>query len=93
MITTIHTKTYTLFDAWASTLPWNCLIRETSCVHPTHEHDPMVDDPCAVETCRKPLKEREECYVTTQLEGWVCWRQPSVRASRRESSPEYRPRR
>lgn len=35
---------------------------------------PMVDDPCSVDTCRKPLRAREECYSTTQLDGWVCWR-------------------
>jgi hypothetical protein len=73
-LTRTHTKTYTLLDAWASTIPWDCLIRETHCCHPVHDHSPMVNDPCAVKDCGKPLLDGEECYAVTQLEGWVCWR-------------------
>lgn len=59
-----YTKTYTLLDAWASTSP-----KERGEPYP-----PMEDDPCAVESCQKPLRAREEVYAVTQLEGWVCWR-------------------
>jgi hypothetical protein len=76
-----HTRTYALLDPWAQTFPWDCLIRPTNCVSPTHDHSPMVDDPCAVEDCQEPLKDREVCYAVTQLprghakhERWVCWR-------------------
>lgn len=67
------------FDAvWASTLPWDCLIRETNCVSPTHDHSPMVGDKCAA--CPQLLVDGEECYAVTDLprrkgrEQWVCWR-------------------
>jgi hypothetical protein len=80
-ITRTHTKTYTIMNAWASTLPWDCLVRDTGCVHPTHQHDPMADDPCAIEDCREPLRADETCYAVTELprgvdgrEQWVCWR-------------------
>jgi hypothetical protein len=75
VITRTHTKTYALMDAWASTLPWE------DCGTPGHRHSPMIDQPCAIENCRKPLKAREECYYVTQLgrgdngnEQAVCWR-------------------
>lgn len=71
---TTHTKTYALMNAWASSFPWDCLIRDTGCVSPTHKHNPMVDQPCAVESCGKPIKERETCYRVTEVEGYVCWR-------------------
>lgn len=81
IITVTHTKTYALLDAWASTQPWDCLVRETTCVSATHSHSPMVDQPCAVEDCREPLRDREVCYYVTQLgrdadghEQAVCWR-------------------
>jgi len=74
MLTVTRTRTYALMDAWASTLPWDC-------VKPGHTHTPMVGDPCAIDDCRKPLRGREECYAVTQLdrlpdgrEQWVCWR-------------------
>lgn len=80
-ITVTHTKTYALMDAWASTLPWECLIRDTGCCSPTHNHTPMADDPCAVDDCDQSLLPRQECYAVTQLERdengreqWVCWR-------------------
>ena len=75
-----YTKTYALMDPWAQTFPWDCLIRETTCVSTTHDHSPMVGDPCAVEGCGEPLRDREACYAVTQLkqegpgEPWVCWR-------------------
>lgn len=75
-----HTKTFTLYDAWASTIPWNCLVRETNCCHPTHDHDTMVGQICAEPQCDQPLREGEECYYVTQLpavdgrEQAVCWR-------------------
>ncbi len=75
VLTRTYTKTYALMDAWASTLPWE------PCDKPGHNHSPMVDQPCAVEDCREPLKAREECYYVTQLgrdaddrEQAVCWR-------------------
>lgn len=81
-LTRTHTKTYALMDAWASTIPWNCLVRATGCVAgPAHNHSPMVNDPCAVDDCREPLRDGETCYAVTQLgrrpdgsEQWVCWR-------------------
>jgi hypothetical protein len=76
-----HTKTWELLTPWAETQPWECLIRETGCVSPTHNHDPMVGDECAVGRCRAKLKEREVCYAVTEIprpeggsERWVCWR-------------------
>jgi hypothetical protein len=65
-VTRTHTKTYALLDPWASTIPWDCLVRDTGCCHPTHDHDPMVGDPCAVEDCRKPLVADETCYAVVQ---------------------------
>jgi hypothetical protein len=72
IVTCTYTKTYTLMDAWASTLPWVC---DTW----GHTHSPMADQPCAV--CREPLKAGEVCYYVTQLdrdeqgsEQAVCWR-------------------
>lgn len=80
-MTHTHTKTYALMDAWANTLPWDCLVRETGCVSTMHDHSPMVDQPCAAEDCGMPLRNREVCYAVTQLgrdtdgrERWVCWR-------------------
>lgn len=69
MITRTHTKTYALLDAWASTIPWDCLVREDTkcCAGPAHDHDPMVNDPCAVEGCDKLLLAGEECYAVTQF--------------------------
>ncbi len=73
-ITRTHTKTYTLLDAWASTLPWIC---DT----PGHSHSPITGQPCAVEECGQPLRAGEQCYYVTQLdrdeqgnEQAVCWR-------------------
>lgn len=74
IITRTHTKTYALMNAWAQSFPWDCLIRPTGCVSPTHQHTPMVDDPCAVDDCRKPLRDREACYRVTEQGGYVCWR-------------------
>jgi hypothetical protein len=65
-VTRTHTKTYVLLDPWASTIPWDCLVRDTRCCHPTHDHDPMVGDPCAVEDCRKSLLADETCYAVVQ---------------------------
>jgi hypothetical protein len=66
---------------WAQTFPWDCLIRPTSCISPTHDHNPMVGDLCAVEGCGEPLRDRESCYAVIELkrgdakhERWVCWR-------------------
>jgi hypothetical protein len=72
--------TSTTMDAWASTLPWDCLVRDTDCCSPTHDHSPMANDPCAVQDCEHLLAAGEECYAVTQLgrdddrEQWVCWR-------------------
>lgn len=74
MLTRTHTKTYALLDAWALSTPWDCRIRETTCCSKTHDHTPMVDDPCAVKNCQKPLLDGEVCYMVTQIEGYVCWR-------------------
>lgn len=75
VLTRTYTKTYALLDAWASTLPWE------DCGEVDHRHSPMVNQACAVEDCREPLKAREECYYVTQLdrdadgnEQAVCWR-------------------
>jgi hypothetical protein len=65
-VTRTHTKTYVLLDPWASTIPWDCLVRDTRCCNPTHDHSPMVGDPCAVEDCRKPLVADETCYAVVQ---------------------------
>jgi hypothetical protein len=76
-----YTKTFELFDAWAETIPWDCLIRDTGCVSSTHDHSPMVNQPCAIDRCAEPLLRGETCYAVTQLERlpnghepWVCWR-------------------
>lgn len=73
-LTHTYTKTYALMNAWAQSFPWDCLIRETSCVSATHGHAVMVDQPCAVEDCRKPLRDREVCYRVVEVDGYVCWR-------------------
>ena len=74
-VTCTHTKTYTLLDAWASTLPWTCNVQPTNnCCSDTHDHSPMAGDACALNECRKPLRQGEECYAVTQIDGWVCWR-------------------
>lgn len=73
-LTHTYTRTYTLLDAWASTLPWDCLIRDTNCCSSTHDHSPMVNDECAVRGCGHELRDGEECYAVTQFDGWVCWR-------------------
>lgn len=63
---------------WASTIPWDCLVRETGCCAVNHNHSPMANDPCAV--CSEPLAVDEECYYVTELdrvrgrEPAVCWR-------------------
>lgn len=76
-----HTKTYETYDAWAETIPWDCLIRDTGCISSTHDHSPMANQPCAIAKCAKPLLPDETCYAVTQLERgedgheqWVCWR-------------------
>lgn len=69
-----HTKTYTLMDAWASTLPL-AVDRVKPC-----NTGPVVGDGCAVEDCDYSLRAGEECYSVTQLpevdgrNQWVCWR-------------------
>jgi hypothetical protein len=73
-ITHTYTKTYALLDAWAQSFPWDCLIRETTCCSATHNHTPMVGEPCAVENCGEPIRDRESCYRVTQQDGYVCWR-------------------
>lgn len=73
-LTRTHTKTYALMDAWAQSFPWDCLIRETNCASDTHDHDVMVDQPCAVPDCGEPIRDRESCYRVVQMEGYVCWR-------------------
>ncbi|AYF29323.1 hypothetical protein CSH63_17995 [Micromonospora tulbaghiae] len=74
MLTHTRTKTYTLLSAWAQSFPWDCLIRDTTCASATHAHDPMVNQPCAVDGCDEPIRDREACYLVTEQEGWVCWR-------------------
>lgn len=66
-LTHTRTHTYVLLDVWASTVPWDCLIRRTPCCSTDHDHDPMVGDPCAVLDCREPLANRQVCYAVTQL--------------------------
>jgi hypothetical protein len=59
--------------AWAETLPWDCLLRPTTCISPDHKHSPMANDPCAL--CGAPLLENQSCYrVIHGPDGWVCWR-------------------
>jgi len=72
MIKYTYTKTYALLDPWAETLPWECA---------THAHNPMANDPCAVEDCDELLRAGEVCYAVVELprlpdghERWVCWR-------------------
>lgn len=81
VLTRTYTKTYALMDPWAETTPWDCLVRETGCISATHDHNPMVDQPCAAPQCDELLKIGETCYAVTQLdrdengrEQWVCWR-------------------
>jgi len=76
-----YTKTYEIFNAWAESTPWDCLVRETGCVSSTHDHSPMVNQPCAIGRCGEPLLAGETCYAVTQLERgedgheqWACWR-------------------
>lgn len=65
---------------WASTLPWDCLVRPTDCVSATHNHSPMVGQQCAAPGCEHALIEGETCYAVTEVERvedreqWVCWR-------------------
>lgn len=72
-ITRTYTRTYARLNAWASTMPW-------ACTQAGHWHTPRVDQPCAVDDCRKPLKAREEVYYVVELprvdgvEPAVCWR-------------------
>jgi hypothetical protein len=81
-LTRTHTKTFVLYDAWAQTFPWDCLIRDTGCVSPDHRHSPMTGDTCAEPQCDEPLRSGEVCYAVTELprehgqrsEPWVCWR-------------------
>lgn len=80
MLTHTYTKTFVILHPWAETLPWACLVRPTACISPTHDHSPMVNEPCAVEDCGEPLRENEACYAVVELpraddrERWVCWR-------------------
>lgn len=81
MLTHTYTKTYELLDAWAETTPWDCLVRDTGCVSGTHDHAPLVNQPCAISDCGEPLVAGETCYAVTNLERlpnghepWVCWR-------------------
>jgi hypothetical protein len=85
MITHTYTKTYAIMNAWASTIPWDCHVRDTGCVHPTHRHTPMANAPCAVAECAQPLRVDETCYAVVELpaaigadgyshQQWVCWR-------------------
>jgi hypothetical protein len=65
-----YVKTFTLYDAWASTIPHA----------PGHHHGPRVGDECAEPQCTEPLRKGEECYYVVQLpeidgrEQAVCWR-------------------
>jgi len=68
-------------EAWGSTFPWTCLIRQTRCCSAIHDHIPMVNDPCAIEDCREPLLVDQECYFVAEMprdeygrEQAVCWR-------------------
>lgn len=81
-----YTKTYALYGAWASTLPWDCLARDTGCAHTSHDHSPMVSDPCAEPQCDELLVANEECYAVTELEGYVGPppQDPNGRVRRRE---------
>lgn len=79
MTTCTHTKTYTLLDPWASTVPWTCAVDPSSACDcdggcGLSGHSPMVGDPCALNACAKPLRQDEECYAVTEIDGWVCWR-------------------
>jgi len=70
-LTRTHTKTYVQMDAWAETIPWDCLTRDTRCCSATHDHDPMVGDPCAVGDCGEPLVDGETCYAVCELPSFV----------------------
>jgi len=64
-----HTKTYNVLHPWAETTPWECLVRPTNCcAGPEHDHDPMVNDPCAVLDCREPMLAGEVCYAVCEIE-------------------------
>ena len=78
-----YVRTVVELDAWAETLPWDCLVNADSrCTSETHDHEPMVGEPCAVPDCRAPLRAGETCYYVVQLprhpvthrEQAVCWR-------------------
>lgn len=60
--------TPSILDAWASTFPWDCLVPGTTsnCCSADHDHDPMVNDPCAVPGCGQLLLADEVCYAVTQ---------------------------
>jgi hypothetical protein len=85
-ITRTYTKTFAIYGAWASTLPWNCLARETGCISATHDHSPMVNDPCAEPQCDELLAENEECYAVTELPSIEAppLQNPAGRVRRRE---------
>lgn len=81
MPTHTFTRTRTKCHAWAETLPWDCLIRPTPCISSSHNHTPMVNDPCAHPDCAELLVENEVCYAVVEVprsaegrEVWVCWR-------------------
>lgn len=77
MITRTHTKTYTLYDAWAQTIPHE----RTDTRSPAAAHE---GDPCCAPQCSETLRADEVVYSPTQLtrddaapgrgEPWVCWR-------------------
>jgi hypothetical protein len=87
-----------LETAWAETIPWVCLIRETSCCSPDHDHSPMAYDECAFPGCPELLVPDEVCYGITGLsrqpsghEPWVCWRHvrpEPVRLANEETTPD-----
>jgi len=77
----VTTQTCAPIEAWGSTFPWTCLIRQTSCCSTIHDHIPMVGDPCAFDGCDEPLLVDEECYFVAGVpqDPWgrhraVCWR-------------------
>ena len=62
--------------AWAETTPWDCLSATVFCASETHDHSPMVGDPC--ELCRKLFQVNDRAFSVIEVPAgekhprWVC---------------------
>lgn len=70
-MTRTYTKTFAIYGAWAETTPWDCVMRGGECANATHDHSPMVGDPCGEPQCNELLVADEVCYAVTQLDSII----------------------